>query len=205
VTRNPKLAGHLAEAVEWRLNKAAEAVDGVVAADAVSPDAPLDPVINACDQARRWSVRAESDAEIVSMLIDGHNLDEARELLSGRLTDEVAEAERHAAMAELAASHLVDQFNAAVEAIDQAQSLLSLAAQPTWNLDGWWLHDAVARASSLRCRVAQAEQESDAARELAFMAAAHTVPAQVARGLAQSDLEHAESVLPSARAAVQAG
>jgi hypothetical protein len=192
IVRNPKLADHLTEAIEWRLGKAQNAVNQVVVPPMSNHSNPLDSVIDACDQARRCSAQVESDAELVSMLIDGQRLDEARELLTGRLTEQADAAKRYAALAESATNRIVEDYDSAVDSVEQAQSLLSLAVQPGWRMANQWLTETVARVADLRCRIARAEDESDAAREIAFMASAHVVQARITRGLAESDLVRAE-------------
>jgi hypothetical protein len=190
--RNAKLELQLADAVDWRLDRVQEALERISVPDVMRGQTPLDRVIEACGRARSRSQRAELDAEVVSMLIDNQNLAEARELADGRLAEHARHAHYHAALADAAARDLSEQLTQAVQAIEQAQSLLSLAAQPTWSVDHEWLCRAVARSAELRCRIAEAEEESQAATETAFMASAHTVTARVAHGLAESDLERAE-------------
>jgi hypothetical protein len=190
--QNAKLELQLADAVNWRLDRVQEALERITIPDATRGQTPLDRVIEACGRARSRSVRAELDAEVASMLIDNKNLAEARALIDGRLTEHARHAHYHAATADAAARELAEHLAEAVQTIEQAQSLLSLAAQPTWSVDHEWLCRAVARSADLRCRIAEAEEESQAATETAFMASAHTVTARVAHGLAESDLERAE-------------
>lgn len=192
VDRTANLSLHLAEAVDWRLDRVQETLEQLEAPDPATGRDILDRVTDSCDRARRRAARADLDAEVVSILIDRGNLSEARELASGRLAEHVEQAKRHAAQAESDAGRLREDLAAANRTIEQAQSLLALAAQPTWPVGRQWLQGAVDRATELRCRTAHVERQSRAADEAAFMASAHTVSARLTHGLAESDLERAE-------------
>ncbi|MDR1635392.1 MAG: hypothetical protein LBS27_10855 [Bifidobacteriaceae bacterium] len=182
----------LANAVDWWLDRVQEALEGILIVGPTPGAAPIDQVVEACDRVRCQSVRAELDAEVVSILIDSNNYQEARELTSGRLAQHVLQAQYHAAQADSAARQIAGYLEQADRTIEQAQSLLSLAAQSGWAVDHEWLRRAVARSANLRSRLAEAEQESRSATEAAFLATAHAVTARVAHGLAEVDLERAE-------------
>ncbi|MDR2373057.1 MAG: hypothetical protein LBD77_02925 [Bifidobacteriaceae bacterium] len=187
------MAPQLIEAIEWRLTRVEAALDEVEPATSASGRSPIDPVIDACDQARRRAARVELNAEVISILVDGGDLNEARAILTGRLAEQVRLAGYQAAVAEAAATQMGEALSRASAAIEQAQSLLSLAAEPAWHSSRGWLCGAVSRAAELRCRIAHAVKEAEAAKETAFTASAHAVMATVAQGLAQSSVERAGS------------
>jgi hypothetical protein len=187
-----KLVQQLAEAIEWRLNRAEELIETILEPGTNGQPSRFDRAVDACDQARRQCEQAELDGEVMSILLDDNQLAEARELLSGRLSDHCEDAKRHSDLAGEAASGLTDEFDSATASISQAESLLSLAARPDWHLNPNWLAAAVTRVSALKSRIAVAQECCEAAHENAVMAAAYAVQARVACGLAESDLERAE-------------
>ncbi|MDR1441205.1 MAG: hypothetical protein LBJ02_02260 [Bifidobacteriaceae bacterium] len=188
-----RLTDQLTVSAEWRLNQAEGAVELAAGAPEMAPRTPLDAVVDACDQARRRSEQADLDAEAVWILIDAGDLVEARQLLAGRLAAQAEEAKGFARMAEFAANEMAGNCVAAAKAVDQVQPVLTRAGESAWQSDSRWLSDAITRVAGWRCRIAHAEEEADAARELAVVAAAHTVHARIVLGLATSDLEKAES------------
>jgi hypothetical protein len=188
---NLESVGQVAQLIDWRLAKAQKAVARLSAKDE-SLLTPLGRVVEARDQAKRYAEAAELDAEMVAMLLDDDNRPGAGELLEGRLTEHIVNAQDCAARASAGAERMTNQIKAISVVAGQVRTLLRLTAEPGWQGDQSWLNGTLTRVQRLTGDLAQAEADCSAAREAAVMAAAHTVEARVARGLAESDLEKAE-------------